>query len=371
MTRGGLHINGRFLTQRISGVQRYARELLTAFDGLLADDPALANHLGPVPVWYPKGPPVIDPPHWRVLVPTALPGFSGHSWEQVTLGRKARGGFLVSLCGSGPLLCRSQLVVFHDANTWTIPEAFSRPYRAFHRFVRPRLANRVRRIGTVSSFSAGELATCLGVPQDRFTVIYNSAEHILTPNEDPETLTRYGLEPGQYLFAAGNQSPNKNIARLIQARQIIGPGAPTLAIAGGFTTGVSQADTASSDGVMFLGRVTDEELRVLYAQSRAFVFPSLYEGFGIPPLEAMALGTPVLSSNSSAMPEVLGDAVKYFDPTDATAIAACIKDFIALPDRDRHALAMRGQERAGRFSWTTSAHHLLDLVLQETGAGRA
>jgi len=357
-----IHINGRFLTQQVSGVQRYARELLSALDRCLDADAELASRLGPIPVWYPEGAELVDPPAWKHLRPSPLPGRKGHAWEQLTLGSKARDGFLLSLCGAGPLQCRNQLLVIHDANIWAFPEAFPKSYRVFHKLMRPLLARRVTHLATVSRFSAGELGRCLRVPAERFTVIYNSAEHMIGAKADPSALEKFGLEQGKYFFAAGNQSPNKNIGRLIEALERASDTDMPLAVAGGYAPGVSQARIAETDRIRLLGRVSDEELNALYSGAAAFLWPSLYEGFGIPPLEAMILGTPVLSSNSTAMPEVLGDAVPYFDPTDVDDIAKALSSFAALGSEERSEMAERGRIRARSFSWESSAETVLDIL---------
>ncbi|WP_264212288.1 glycosyltransferase family 4 protein [Leisingera thetidis] len=363
MSRRNIHINGRFLVQPVSGVQRYAREVLGALDQRLAQEPQLAARLGPLPVWYPAGAELVAPPDWRVLKPAPLAGRTGHAWEQMTLGLRARKGTLVSLCGSGPLLCRDQVLVIHDANIWAFPDAFPKSYRLFHKTMRPLLARRVRQLATVSRFSAGELGRCLGVPAERFDVIYNSAEHMVTAAGDAAVLSRHGLKAGGYLFAAGNQSPNKNIARLIDALAQLDDVAMPLVVAGGFAPGVAQAGIAASDRVRLLGRVSDAELQSLYSNAAAFLWPSLYEGFGIPPLEAMTLGTAVLSSNSTAMPEVLGDAVEYFDPEDAGDIARSLRSFLARSPAERQTLARAGKLRAEQYSWAASADRLLGHIL--------
>ncbi|WP_417690102.1 glycosyltransferase family 4 protein [Roseibium sp.] len=357
-----LHINGRFLVQPISGVQRYAREILAALDLRLSGDPTLAQRLGPIHVWYPEGSSLVSPPDWQVLQITPLPGGTGHAWEQFSLGKVARNGVLASLCGSGPLICRRQLVVIHDANIWTFPEAFSRSYRLFHKMMRPLLARRVTHLATVSQFSAGELARCLRVPEHRFDVIHNSAEHMIAAPTDEGTLTRYGLVPQSYFFAAGNQSPNKNIARLVDALGVISGDTPPLVVAGGFAPGVAQEKITDSGRIRLLGRVSDAELKALYACATAFLWPSLYEGFGIPPLEAMILGTPVLSSSTTAMPEVLGDSVLYFDPLNIEDISAAISQFIAMPPKARETLAQAGKKRAQHYTWTASANALLKVL---------
>lgn len=365
-TACALHVNGRFLTQPLSGVQRYALQLLGAFDALLAADPALAARMGAgaegIPVWYPAGVTLTTTPPWRVLRPRPLAGRSGHAWEQMTLGRRVGRDYLVSLCGSGPLMVRNQLLVIHDANIWTIPEAFSKSYKLFHKTMRPLLVRRVTDLGTVSRFSAEELAQFLPVQSGRFWVIYNSAEHILAAEEDPGVLERHGLNPRGYLLAVGNQSPNKNIATAVAALEALPEGSPPLAVAGGFAPGVAQSALVESNRVKLLGRVSDAELKTLYGQAQAFVWPSRREGFGIPPLEAMYQGTPVLSSDRTAMPEVLGDAVLYFDPDSVDSLAACLGDFLSRDVEAQAALGAAGRARAAEFSWEASARRLIDLV---------
>lgn len=367
-----IHINGRFLVQPISGVQRYARELLTALDNMLAEDAALADALGPIRVWYPDADPLVEPPKWKVLQIAPLPGLKGHAWEQITLGRKVAGdGLLISLCGAGPLMIANQLLVIHDANIFTFPEAFSKSYRLFHKTMRRLLVHRVAHLGTVSRFSAEELAGYLFVSSGRFKVIYNSAEHILRSEaEEPDAavLERFGLTPGGYYFAAGNQSPNKNMARLVEAMEHLGESVLPLAIAGGYASGVTQTSVAQNAQTRPLGRVSDSELKVLYANAAAFVWPSLYEGFGIPPLEAMTLGTPVLASNTTAMPEVLGAAVSYFDPKDVDSIAAALRAFHALPAQEKDEMKEASKARAQQFSWSASAAQVLGILTSATRA---
>lgn len=350
-----VYINARFLTQPLSGVQRYAFEVLTALDTLLERCP-----VGPVIACIPAGYDVKSPP-WRHIELRVLPGGKGHFWEQTTLWRASRNGLLISLGNSGPVLHPSQFLALHDANIYAIPQAFSWTYRAFHKTIRPILARRAARLITVSSFSAQELGRQLRVPASRFRIIPNSADHMLKVPADPGALKRNGLLAGRYLLSVGNQSPNKNIANLVKAHAGAS-GLPVLAVIGGSANGISNAGLAGSQAVRVLGRVSDGALRSLYEGAMGFVFPSLYEGFGIPALEAMVLGTPVLASRTSAMPEVLGSAARYFDPMDICDIRRALAGFCAMPPSERAAMAIAGRRRAERFSWDESATSLHDMI---------
>jgi glycosyltransferase involved in cell wall biosynthesis len=318
----------------------------------------------PVPFWHP-GAPLVRPPGWRVLRAVPLSGPGGHLWEQVALSRAARGARLLSLCGSGPLWLRDQILVIHDANIWDMPASFSPRYRRFHAVMRPLLARRLRTTATVSHAAAAALAPRLGLPKARLAVIPNAAGHLVSVPPDLSVLARHGLGPRGYYLAIGNQSPNKNLARLVAAHAMAAtqrPVLPPLAIAGGMAPGLADAPLSAGPGVTLLGRVSDAELRALYDNARAFLWPALSEGFGIPPLEAMALGIPVLSSSSSAMPEVLGDAPLWFDPRETADIARAILAFEALDAGSRAAMVARGHARATVYSWQDSARRLLALA---------
>lgn len=349
-----VYVNGRFLMQPVSGVQRFARELLGALD---AQGAALT-------VLAPEG---AQNPGWRHIALRIVPGGQGHLWEQTALFSASRDGRLLSLGNSGPLRHRDHILALHDANIYEIPQAFSRRYRMLHKAVRPHLARRAAALITVSRFSAGALARHLGVAQARFHILPNGADHIARIVPDPAVLPRLGLMPQGYILSVGNQSPNKNIARLIAAHGRAG-GLP-LVVAGGGVPGIVAADVAGSAQVHLPGRVSDAELRALYDGAAGFVFPSLYEGFGIPPLEAMACGVPVLAARGSALPEVLGDAPIWFDPRDETDMTRALRQFAALPPAERSAMRARGHARAGTFTWAHSAQRLSAILPGEIIAG--
>lgn len=357
-----VHINARFLTQTTSGVQRFARGWLGALDARLASDPALAARLGPIRAWVSAGRPIVEDPAWSQITLSSLPGGKGHAWEQTALARRVGSDPLLSLCGSGPLACRNQLLVLHDANIWTNPKAFSPAYRWFHRPMRARLAHRVRCLATVSAYSARTLAGYLRVPTDRFHLLPNSADHITAVVPDPDALRRYGLTHGRYLLTVGNLTPNKNLARLVQAMHRLSDAAPILAVAGTAATGMRTGSLTGSDRVHLLGRPEDADLAALYNGAAGFVWPALSEGFGIPPLEAMAMGVPVLSSDRTAMPEVLGNAPLYFDPENVGDIARALSRIITMPEAERAMMVRKGHARANRYSWAAGVDALVEII---------
>jgi len=356
-----VYLNGRFLTQPRSGVQRYAFELISALDE--AADARLAFEV--------LTPPGVGMSPWKTIPVRSVGRMRGHAWEQIELAHAARGRTLVNFCSSAPLGHARSVLALHDAAIFAHPENFSWSYRRVHQFLRPRLARRAWRLLTVSQFSRRELARYCGVPEGRFTVIGDSAEHILGEASDPSCLARLSLEPGRYLLCVGNRTPNKNLALAAAAFAALGRRDLKLAIVGGDHASVFGNGAAiAGEGVVLTGRVSDGELRALYERAALFVFPSRYEGFGVPPLEAMALGCPVVSSDAPAMTEVLGAAARFFRSDDAAALTATLAaalDDIAAGEWSDAA----GKTQASRYAWATGARTLIDLLTEPADAAHA
>jgi glycosyltransferase involved in cell wall biosynthesis len=366
-------INARFLCQPLSGVQRFSGEILNALDRLMDDDPMLKAALEPVIALRPVG--ESRTARWNNISLRRVGTTQGHVWEQGALHTASKTGILVSLGNVGPLRHPAQILALHDANIWDIPQAFSSRYRLLHKTIRPVLARRAMGLITVSHFSAARLSYHLGVPQQRFKVIPNGADHILRVPAESGALERFSLAKNGYLLSVGNQSPNKNISRLIEAHLRAGPNLPPLVIVGGDANGTERQVQHSTQRVHLLGRVDDATLRCLYANALGFIFPSLYEGFGIPPLEAMLLGTPVMAAKRSALPEVLQDGALWFDPTDVDRMARALNQFATLPAAALADLKRRGTKIARQFTWEQSAWllaaEILSLKARQSSDGRA
>lgn len=357
-----VYINGRFLTQPMSGVQRFAREILGALDDVLSASPTRS------PAIEVLVPHAVDPPNWQALRLRVVRGGAGHLWEQTTLAFAARHGVLVSLGNAGPLVHNNHVLCLHDAHLYDIPEAFSVRYRIWHQLMRPILASRARRLITVSDHSARRLGLHLGVSPTRFEVIANGADHVRSWPNGVDVMARYGLASGSYLLSVGNQSPNKNLDRLIAAHAGAGPDVPPLVLVGADAPGVARGPVRQGR-IRCLGRVPDADLRGLYQGAAGFVFASLHEGFGIPPLEAMHLGVPVVCSRAGAMPDVLGDAPIWFDPTDTDDMSAALRRFADLTAHARAAQIARGRKIAARYTWEASAgalHRILNKAAYST-----
>lgn len=352
------YINGRFLTQPLSGMQRYAGEMVTAIDRLLCEG-RTPYPVGRLEVLVPRGP--RRSYDWQAIGVREVGTLHGHTWEQVDLPLASRDGVLVNLTSCGPLAHTRSLLVMHDAAIFAHPSHFSVGYRTFHRFLRPRLARRAKRVVTISEFSRRELSRWCGVAQDKFCVIGDSAEHITHVTPDPGVLGENGLQRGKFALMVGNQSPNKNIELAVRAFEQVAPQGWKLALAGGSASIFGNTDGTSGYLITRLGRVSDGQLRALYENAGLFLFPSRYEGFGVPPLEAMALGCAVLSSNSSAMPEVLGDAAAYFESDSLEDLKVQIAKLCS-DDALRRSYAIKGPKRACQYSWSASAKAMLEVL---------
>ncbi|KQP18808.1 glycosyltransferase family 1 protein [Pseudorhodoferax sp. Leaf267] len=347
--------NGRFLAQPHTGVQRYALETLRALDALLAAAPArlLRAHYE---LALPDGATV---PAMSAVRTAHVPGHASHRWEQWPLLRHARGAFLVNFSYSGPWLKRSQLVTVHDATARVMPETFSRGYRWFHDASVGLLGRSARSLMTVSHFSRDELRRHFGLLRSDIVVGVEGGEHACSRADDDAVLRRHGLVPRGYVLSVGSEKPNKNFGILGSAVALLPQFPWPVAVAGARDIGIFRGAAVRADGFRFLGFVPDEDLPALYRQAACFVLPSLYEGFGLPAVEAMANDCPVLAARAASLPEVCGDAALYFDPRDPASVAAQLQRMATEPGL-REQLQAAGRERLRQYNWDTNARILLE-----------
>ena len=307
-------------------------------------------------------PPGGMPPPLRAMTVRRVAGAgrSLHAWEQLRLPRAARGGLLLNLSGSAPALAAPQVCFVHDAAVFDHPEAYTAAFRQWYRFLFRRLSRTARLLFTVSAFSRARLAVALGVPQDRILVVPNGADHLADVVADTSVLATHGLADHPFLLAVGSANPTKNLATLLDAWRVLNRGdTARLVLVGGNNARVfADHRHVEVPGLVRLGHVGDAALKALYGRAVGLVFPSIYEGFGMPPLEAMACGCPVAASTAASLPEVCGGAALEFDPHSVSAIAAAMRallDDAALRER----LRVLGLRRAAGYRWDDAAALLL------------
>ena len=361
-------INGKFAARRVTGVQRVALNLLLALDASFAQGSSPAASVRPATRWVLLCPPGATPPTLR-CIETRVVGsgaWSLHLWEQIVLPHAARTGLLLNLAGSAPLVAARQACLWHDAAVFDRPQAYTRSFGAWYRFGFRWLSGRAEQLLTVSAFSRHRLARQLRLPEGRIGIVPNGAEHLLAVTADVSVLRRLGLDGGTYFLVVGSRNPNKNLALLLAAwGSVTATPMPRLVIVGAADSrvfaGAAQAVDTQASTVVDAGAIDDAGLRALYEHALALVFPSVYEGFGLPPLEAMACGCPVLCSHAASLPEVCGDAVLYFDPLSTDQISAAMNRLL----RDtqlRASLRERGYAQARRYSWRLAAERLLAQI---------
>jgi glycosyltransferase involved in cell wall biosynthesis len=353
------YINGKFIAQRMTGVQRFASCLVGSLDQVL---PQGAD-------WVLLCPPDHQVPALRNIQVRQVgrSGQSLHAWEQICLPLAARRGRLISLAGSAPLLARRAIAFIHDAAVFDRPDAFAPAFRRWYRFLFRQLARRGVRLLTVSEYSRDRLAHALALDAQRIGVVPEGSDHLVATPTDERILARHKLGATPFLLAVASDNVTKNLPALVAAFGRRRSGTPLrLVIAGGRNERVFAASGASADppGVVRTGPVSDAELKALYEHATALFFPSTYEGFGLPPLEAMACGCPVAAAAAAAIPEVCGAAALYFDPASQADIGACI-DRLVDDAGLRERLRQLGRARASAFQWPASARTLLLVTLSQ------
>ena len=357
--------------ERMTGIARYTVELTRA---LRRVDPTLEiTLLNPYPddphPWYREFP-TYPLPLLRRLPLAATLG----NWQLHRAARELELDVLHDPCGIAPFLVPrgtapyARVTTVCDAIPLVYPRTQPLLTRAvFHTLVRAS-GRTADAIVTISEASRRDLVRTLGLPDEKIhvTLLATNESAAPLPAEAVEAiLTRLGATP-PYLLYVGALHPRKNLPRVLEAFARVRADAPeaTLVIVGPPSWGASDVLrhvlARTGDGVTFTGFVSDADLQALYQGAHALVFPSLYEGFGLPPLEAMAAGTPVVTSNVSSLPEVVGDAALLVDPTSVDGIADAMARLMR-DDELRVDLARRGRERSRAFSWAATARATLEV----------
>ncbi|MBV9530125.1 MAG: glycosyltransferase family 4 protein [Bradyrhizobium sp.] len=343
----------------MTGVQRYALEIVLALDRILwqtRDADTLCAKLV-----VPPGAAEI-PALSKIAVRRTRFG-SGHAWDQVVLPFHAGGG-LLSLGNFGPLLARPHIVCIHDANTFILPETYSRPFGLAYRTLLPFLGRRASRVATVSRFSADMLVKYDVCRQEKIFIVPNGHEHVLRWDAKRARLPLIGALKRPYILLLGSSAKHKNVDVILKQAQALDEAGIEIVVAGG-ASNIFAANTpmVRRPNIHHVGYVDDDELAALYESAICLVFPSKTEGFGIPLLEAMAKGCPVVSSDAASLVEVGGDAVLYVAPDDAEGWRSAVVGLHGNADL-RASLSAKGQRRVSLFSWQRSAECYLDEILR-------
>ncbi|CAI1598898.1 glycosyltransferase family 1 protein [Serratia nevei] len=346
-----LYVNARFLEQELTGVQRFAEEICLELKKTRKDIVFLCP------------PNILREDVAQQLDAKKIGGRGGHFWEQFELPsflKKEKDAILLNLGSSAPIFFKNKIVTHHDVTYKRYPESFSRKFRALYSILIPSMLRSCRHLITVSEFSKMEISQVYNFPLNKTTVVYNAVSKKFAVNNS--------LSKGDYILAVSSPNYHKNFHGLLKAylmAQNDGANLPNLKIIGSASSSFCKVNfsdqLAGRQDIEFVGRVSDDELISLYQKAVFFVFPSLYEGFGIPPIEAQSCGCPVISSNRASMPEVLEQSVVYFDPENIDEIAKALTDLSH--DHEKKSLLLeRGLKNVNRFSWKASAEKISTII---------
>ena len=322
----------------LGGVERWARELAAR-----------------LPALRPGGYAVLRPP-------PRLVHRAGHAWEQLVLPARAarlRAPLLLCPANLAPAVSKRTVLVIHDAAALRHPGWYSPAYAAWQRRLLPLLAARARRLVTVSEFSRAELAELLGADPARIAVVPGGVDERFSPAADPEPARRALGLARPYVLTVASHTARKNLSALAPAARALAADGVDVVVAGGHRP--QFAAEAGLDGLRLLGHVDDALLPGLYAGARAFALPSLYEGFGLPVLEAMASGTPVVTTTAGALRDTAGGAARLVDAPEELpdALAALLAD-----DAEQERLREAGLARARGLTWDRAAR-AIDALLRD------
>ena len=351
----GIAINGKFMGATLNGVHRTAALYSAALLSRQSEGPK-------VEIVAPRSSPP-DDPLFAALAPKVVEGpfGTGQFWEMITLPRATRGRLLVNFCNLGPLVHSNSVVMIHDTQTFMYPQDYSGRQAVAYRMLLPIIGKRARLVLTVSEFAKASLVEYGVAREEKIEVVHNGGDHLLSIDADENTLSTKSLKPTGYALAFGSTKSYKNLGCLFEAFRHPALADLPLAIAGGppkdayRSLGYNPPPTAR-----FLGSVSDGELRALYQNAAMFLFPSKTEGFGLPPIEALNFGCPVIAARAGAIPEVCGEGALLIDPNDVAGWIDAIQRF-------RHAdqtLAFQAaaRDRARHFTWSRAGDRLWEVL---------
>ncbi len=316
-------VNGRFLSRRVTGVERYGREILRY----------IGNNVQ--------------------VESTRRQGLQGHAWEQFILPARLNGHSLLwSPANTGPLIVREQVLTIHDLSPLEHPEWFRAGFAAWYRLFLPILARQVRGIFTPSEHVKQKVIRRFGIKNVKVTP--NGVDHsVFHPGARQSRLQL----PKCYVLFVGTLEPRKNLSLLLHTWNEIKDDLKEIWLVIAGVGGIVFKELNfphEMERVLFPGYVDDETLAGLYANALLFILPSQDEGFGLPALEAMASGTPVIVSDGGALPEVVGEAGTIYCPSKSTGLRDAMQECLNNETR-RFAMREKGLQRAEKFSWQATA----------------
>lgn len=360
--RRGWTINGDFVALQPNGVARYAREVTLAIDALVVEKHPLAAGLD-IELLAPHEP--REPLRLQQIPIRIVPEFKyprlPQVWVQAQLPVHVAGG-LLSFCNLAPVFNRKHIVCIHDLHTRLMPNSYGRLFRWVHRAVLPILGRRATFITTVSTSSREHLIRFGVAPEEKIVVTYNGSDHTACWRPERSTLEPESARP--FVLCLGQNQEYKNIKLVLRLARSLDELGLDICIAGNIREETLRTPTREDPrNLRLLGRINDDDLASMMSKALCFLFPSRIEGFGLPVVEAMALGCPVVASSAPCLPEVCGNAALLVDPDDPAGWIEAVRD-LQTDQRLRRRMILRGYARARTYSWRNIAEIYLRLMAQ-------
>lgn len=333
-------INAKYKKQNITGVQRVAIELVKRFDQ------SSFNKIEPSTPFSGK--------------------LMGFFWEQFLLPivfKSKNGKVLVSLCNTGPLAIKNQVVFLHDVAFFKNPEWFSKFFSLYYSFLIPKLSKRCAAIITCSNFSKTEIIKHIDIDEDKVFVVPNAiSSSLISAKKTSDVFTKFNIK-GKYILSVGSIDPRKNLKLLIECWNEYYQDSEYELLLIGAQNNIfnSSLPTEIAGNIRWLGYVTDNDLAALYQDADFFVYPSLYEGFGLPPIESMYFGCPVICSDAASLPEVVGEAALMFESNNKLDLKGKLDIFIDSHEQ-RELYKKRGKDHVNKYSWKNSAKQVQAVI---------
>lgn len=352
-------VNARFLTQPLTGVQRFALEISRALLDFHTDTDI--HFFAPHNIQLQA--------EAQALHVETIGSHTGHLWEQIDLPRhlkKIGNPILLNFCNTAPIFYKNKLSTLHDITYIRYPQTFSKSFRYFYQMMMPLVLKTSKHVFTVSEFSKKEISEYYHTPKEKISVIYNAVDKAFHPQIDEN------LKKENYLLAVSSIKENKNFKMILNAFEEASKQIDNLKlfIAGDLKnnnfSNINLNAFVNNPRIKLLGRISDTELIKYYSNAIAFLFPSLYEGFGIPVLEAQACGCPVIASNAASMPEVLKDSAILANPLSLENFVQAIYNVVHNIEY-RKQLIESGIQNQSRFSWNQSGKRILSAINEVTG----
>ncbi|MFD1258893.1 glycosyltransferase family 4 protein [Mucilaginibacter terrae] len=357
-----IYINGRFLTQTLTGSQRFAYEMAKSIVLHYPDNVTIL-----VPPTDIKPNYIIDKNVIKVIGTR-----SGLVWEQIDLPlymSKTNKQLLINLVNTAPIALKHQIISIMDMTTFVNPKWFSKAFAFYYKIIVPIIARRSLKVLTISESSKHDILKYINILPEKVEILYCSvSDNFLSSakvaSNDEATLKKFNLEKDKYLLAVSSLDPRKNFVALVKAYKNAKTSIPLIIVGSEgkvFANSELKEIISSSKNIILTGYVSEEELVTLYSNATCFLYPSLYEGFGMPPLEAMACGCATIVSDTSSLPEVCGDGSLYVNPLDIPSITKAIITVINDVNL-RKELISKGKKQVGKFSWQRSGIILKNVI---------